>query len=364
MSNEPSLDFETLHEIVQRAKLNLSQHLWDYLIGGTETETTLRRNRYALDSLGFRPRVLNNVSSVDCSTELLGRKLRLPVILAPIGSLESFHPGGGSSAAQAAAEFGVCHMLSSVSQPGLEAVAKTADNMKIFQLYVRGDDDWISDWAHKAIDNGYDAFAITVDTAHYSRRERDIAKRFEKSWVRRNSANWDFQATFDWGGLERFKARHDIPLFIKGIATPEDALRCVELGVEAIYVSNHGGRQLDHGLGSCAVLPEIVDAIDKRAIVVVDGNICRGSDIVKAIALGADAVGLGRLQGFGLAAAGPAGVVRMLELLEEEATKVLGLLGVNSFAELDRSCLAPAPAVTEPHVLSAFPLLDVNANPY
>ena len=103
MSNEPSVEFETLHEIVQRAKLNLSRHLWDYLVGGTETQTTLRRNRHALDAWGLRPRVLNDVSQVDCSVEFLGRKLRLPIILAPIGSLESFHPGGGVSASQAAA---------------------------------------------------------------------------------------------------------------------------------------------------------------------------------------------------------------------------------------------------------------------
>ena len=364
MSNEPNVDFQTLHEIVRRAKLNLSHHLWDYLVGGTESETTVKRNRQALDCWAFRPRVLNNVSEVDASTELLGRKLRLPVILAPIGSLESFHPGGGASSTQAAEQFGCCHMLSSVSQPGLEAVAKAGKNMKIFQLYVRGDDAWVDEITQRAIDNGYDAFAITVDVAHYSRRERDIAKRFEKSWARRNSANWNHQAMFDWKCLERWKSRHKIPLFIKGIATVPDALRCIELGVEGIYVSNHGGRQLDHGLGSAAVLPEIVDAVNKKALVVVDGSICRGTDLVKAIALGADAVGMGRMQGFGLAAAGSAGVVRMLELLEDEVIKVLGLLGVSSLKEVDRSFLAPAMPVEPPHVLSAFPLLDVDSNPY
>lgn len=364
MTNEPTLDFQTLHEIVRRARMNLSHHLWDYLIGGTESETTVKRNRQALDSWAFRPRVLNDVSAVDCSTELFGRKLRLPVILAPIGSLESFHPGGGVASTQAAEAFGVCHMLSSVCQPGLEEVAKAGKNMKIFQLYVRGDDAWVDDVAQRAIANSYDAFAITVDVAHYSRRERDIAKRFEKSWARRNSANWNYQATFDWKCLERFKAKHKIPLVIKGIATVPDALRCVELGVEGVYVSNHGGRQLDHGLGSVAVLPEIVDAVEGRAKVIVDGSICRGTDVVKAIALGADAVGMGRMQGYGLAAAGAAGVVRMLELLEDEVIKVLGLLGVTSLAQLDRSYLAPALPVDPPHALSAFPLLDLDSRGY
>ena len=364
MSNEPNVDFETLHEIVQRAKLNLSRHLWDYLVGGTETETTLLRNRHALDSWGFRPRVLNNVLNVDCTGQILGHNLRLPVILAPIGSLESFHPGGGISSSRAAAEFGCCHMLSSVSGPGLEEVAKCADNMKIFQLYVRGDDEWVDEMVYRAVDNGYDAFAITVDTAHYSRRERDISKRFEKSWARRNSANWSYQAMFDWGCLERFKSKHKIPLIIKGIATTQDANKCVELGVEGIYVSNHGGRQLDHGLGTCAILPEIVEAVDNKALVFVDGSINRGTDLVKAIALGADAVGMGRMQGFGLAAGGPAGLVRMLEILEDEVIKVLGLLGVKHLTEVDRSYLAPAPVVSAPGVFSAFPLLEVDANPY
>ncbi len=364
MQNAPIHDFRTLHEIVHAARNNLSHHLWDYLVGGTETETTVRRNRGALDALGFRPRVLNDVSEVDCTGQLLGRDLRMPVILAPIGSLESFEAGGGISATRAAEEFGVCHMLSSACQPGLEAVAEAGSNMKIYQLYVRGDDTWVDNVAERAIASGYDGFAITVDVAKYSRRERDVAKRFEKSWRRRNSGGYEFQSAFDWGRLERFKAKHDIPLFIKGIATVDDALRCLELGVEGIYVSNHGGRQLDHGLGSAEVLPEIVDAVDGRGIVVVDGGINRGTDLVKAIALGADAVGVGRLLGFGMAADGQAGVVRMLELLEDEVRICLGLLGVDSLAKVDRSFLAAAAPVFEPHVLSAFPLLNIDRVSY
>lgn len=359
MRNEPPREFFALHEIVRAARNNLSHQVWDYLVGGAETETTLKRNRAALDAVGLRQRVLRNVSSVDCTGELLGRRLRLPLILAPVGSLESFEEGGGASASRAAAEFGVCHMQSSVSQPSLEDVAAAGDNMKIFQLYVRGDDAWVDEMVERAVAAGYDAFAITVDVMHYSRRERDIAKRFQKTWNRRALDDQQFQAAFDWDRLARFTAKHDIPLFIKGIADVDDALRCLELGVEGIYVSNHGGRQLDHGLGSIDVLPEIVDAVAGKAAVVVDGGIYRGTDLVKAIALGADAVGVGRMLGFGMAADGAAGVVRMLELLEDEVQTCLGLLGVPSLAQMDRSTLRSAPLVTQPDLLSAFPLIDL-----
>src|SRR5881409_1658036 len=138
--------FSTLHEIVRAARNNLAPGPWDYLIGGAETETTLRRNRLALDSIAFRPRVLRNVSRLDASSTFLGRPVRIPVMFAPIGSVESFTPGGGATAAQASAEFGVPQMLSSACNPGLEAVAKAADNFRIFQLYVRGDDAFVDDW--------------------------------------------------------------------------------------------------------------------------------------------------------------------------------------------------------------------------
>ena len=156
----------------------------------------------------------------------------------------------------------------------------------------------------------------------------------------------------------------DIPLAIKGIATAEDARVAVEHGVEWIYVSNHGGRQLDHGRGSIEVLPEVVDAVAGRAKIMIDGAFCRGTDIVKAIAAGADLVGMGRMQCFALAAAGQAGVVRMLELLEDEVERCLGLLGVASLAALDRSYLHAAAPTTMPHVLSSFPLLKLDEYRY
>ena len=356
-------DFQVLHELFKAARARLDDNIWDYLIGGTETETTVKRNRLALDSVGFRPRVLRDVSAVDCSATFLGHKLSLPVALAPIGSLESFDPGAGAAAARGAARAGVVSFHSSVSQPSMEEIADAADNPKIFQLYVRGDDDWIGDYAKRAIASGYTAFCITVDTALYSRRERDIAKRFVKPW-RREMSGLEYQAGLTWDNMKRFKDRHDIPLIVKGIATAEDAATACELGVDGVYVSNHGGRQLDHGRGALDVLPEVVDAVAGRAFVIVDGGFMRGSDVVKGIALGADLVGLGRLPIAGFAAAGEAGLTRAFELLAAEVHAALGLLGVTSFAELDKSYIHPAPPADRPHVLSAFPLLNIPDGDY
>jgi isopentenyl diphosphate isomerase/L-lactate dehydrogenase-like FMN-dependent dehydrogenase len=351
--------YMNLHELIARARANLNQNDWDYIVGGTETETTLRRNRMALDSIAFRPRVLRDVSNVDTSVEVLGRKLRLPVVLCPVGSLESFHPAGAASVVKAAQEFGVAHMLSSVCDPGLEEVAQAAPNaLRMFQLYVRGDAAWVDDFVARAIAQKFSAFCLTVDTAHYSRRERDLAKRHVTSGRRRASGR-EFQEGLDWRTVERIKKNFKIPLAIKGIGTAEDAKIALDHGVEIIYVSNHGGRQLDHGRGSTDVLPEVVEAVGGRATIIVDGGYYRGSDIVKAIAMGANLVGLGRMQCYALAAAGRAGIVRMLELMHDEVMRSLGLLGVANFGKLDQSYLHPAVPANPPHVLSAFPLLDI-----
>lgn len=356
--------FQTLHEIVKAARRTLAPGPWDYLVGGAETETTLRRNRLAIDSLALRPRVLRDVAKVDTASTLFGRPLRIPVLLAPVGSVETFTPGGGATAAEAAAEFGVPQMLSSVCNPGLEAVAAAAaDSARIFQLYVRGDGAWVDDHVKRARDHGYVAFCLTVDTAAYSRRERDLARRFVKPW-RVRATGHNFQAALAWDDVKRFKDKHDIPLILKGIATGEDALLACEHGVEAIYVSNHGGRQLDHGRGSLDVLPEVVAATAGRATIIVDGGFQRGTDVVKAIALGAHCVGIGRLECFGLAAAGAPGLVRTLEILEDEIRICLGLLGVTHLGALDRSYVHAAPPVMPVHVTSAFPLLDLNVDDY
>jgi glycolate oxidase len=348
--------FQTLHEIGRAARRNLADGPWDYLVGGTETETTVKRNRLAIDTVAFRPRVLRDVSKVDASSTFFGRPVRIPVMLAPVGSVESFTPGGGATAAKGSEAFGVPHMLSSACNPGLEATAKAADNFRIFQLYVRGDDAFVDDHVTRARDNGYTLFCMTVDSANYSRRERDLDKRFVKPW-RQAATGMNWQAALSWDQVKRFKDTHDIPLILKGIATAEDAAIACEHGVDGVYVSNHGGRQLDHGMGSLAVLPEVVRAVDGRAAVMVDGGFMRGTDVVKAIVLGAQIVGLGRLQCLGLAAAGQAGLERALELLEEEIKICLGLLGVTSYSQLDRSFVREAQSVADPDALSAFPLL-------
>ena len=359
MNAPETQQFLTLSEIIAAARANLAPGPWSYLIGGAETETTVKRNRHAIDSVAFRPRVLRNVSKIDSTSTFLGRKVRLPVMLAPIGGLESIVPEGAAAAARASEQFGVPQMLSSVCQPGLEKTAAAAQNLRVFQLYVRGNDAWVDDHVRRAQDHGYSAFCFTVDVAVYSRRERDLIGRFVKPWRATAGEGAPYQAGLSWDQVKRYMDKYpSFPLIIKGSATAEDAQIAVQHGVEVVYVSNHGGRQLDHGLGSLAVLPEVVRSVGKKAEVWVDGGFMRGTDVVKAIALGASTVGIGRLCGLGLGAAGVPGLVRALELIEDEVRTALGLLGVTAYAGLTPAHLAPAPMVTLPDTFSAFPFLQ------
>jgi isopentenyl diphosphate isomerase/L-lactate dehydrogenase-like FMN-dependent dehydrogenase len=359
-----STEFQTLHEIVQAARANLPDGPWDYLMGGAESETTQLRNRLALDSIAFRPRVLRDVSNIDCTSTLLGEKTRLPVFVAPLGSPTIFEQGGALSVAKGAERFGVMSMLSSVATPGIEELAAQTKHAKTFQPYVRGDRAWVADYVRRAIEHGNRAFCFTVDTAIYSRRERDLIKRWLPS-ARNYVYGFEYQASVSWDLIKWYKDEFKFPLILKGIATAEDAQLAVEHGVEVVYVSNHGGRQLDHGRGTIEVLPEVVKAVGGKAEVWVDGGFLRGTDVLKAIALGAGAVGIGRLHGFGLAAAGEAGVARVLELLEDEVRRDMGLLGVTRLDQLNASYLhAAAPVYPAHHVASAFPFLNLPAATY
>lgn len=352
-------DFKTIHEIVKAARLKLDNTYWDYLIGGAETETTLRRNRHAIDKLGLLPRVLNDVSSVDTGRYFLNRKLKLPVVLAPIGSLQVLEPGGGATAARSAAETGVMAMTSSVCEPDIEDIAAASDGAKVYQLYARGDDDWMDAIIERVINSGFDGFCLTVDTAVVSRRERDIAKRVvPTSQAVANAGDMTYQAKLSWPTVERVKKKYDIPLILKGISRRDDARRALDMGVDVIYVSNHGGRQLDQSVGSLTVLPDIVAEVDGQVPVIVDGGFYRGSDLVKAYALGATAVGLGRLEGWAMAAGGQGVLTRCIELLQREVAMTMALCGVASLDELDPSFVTEADVVTDSSVFSAFPLID------
>jgi isopentenyl diphosphate isomerase/L-lactate dehydrogenase-like FMN-dependent dehydrogenase len=348
-----SLDFVTNQEIIVAARKNLDEHAWAYLSGGAESETTMRRNRLGLDCLAFRPRILVDVSRIDASTTFLGHKLKIPVMLAPIGSLQIITPEGGGAVAKAAEEFGTINFVSSVTQPTLEEIAAATRTAKIFQLYVAGDMKWVENILARVKRAGYSALCLTVDTAIYGRRERQLMDR----WMppSRRQTGYEYRAALTWETMDAIKEIAGMPFILKGVATAEDAALAVEHGVSAVYVSNHGGRQLDHGRATVEMLPEIVAAVGGKAEIVLDGGIARGSDVVKALALGANAVAIGKLQGWGLGAAGQAGLVRVLELLEAEITVTMGLLGVTRIDQLKPVHLCRAEPVGPAHEMSAFP---------
>ena len=346
-------DLVSNEEIIQMARRNLAQGSWDYATGGSESETTMRRNRLAFDRIAFRPRGLIDVSNIDATTTFLGTKLRIPVMLAPLGSMQTFHPEAAMGAAKAASEFGTFQVVSSVTPPGLEETAATGDFPKIFQLYIEGDWDWVKDMVTRVKQSGYTALCVTVDTAHYSRRERPLLTRWRPRVRLADYAIWQKRLT--WDLLDRIKEEAGgLPILLKGVATAEDAAMAVEHGVEVVWVSNHGGRQLDHCQGTMEVIGEIMDAVDGKADVMLDGGVLRGSDVAKAIALGAKAVAIGKLEAWGLGAGGADGVRRVLEILEEELIIAMALLGVTEIGQLGPSYVCPAEAVVPPHEMSAW----------
>ena len=356
-------DFVSNEEIIQMARRRLHQGTWDYLVGGAESETTMRRNRLAFDQIAFRPRVLRDVASVDPSTTFLGNKLRIPVILAPVGSLQVFAPDGGIAATKAAAEFGIMHVLSSVTEPSLEDTMASIDYPKIFQLYVHGDWAWIEDIVGRVVDAGYKSLCVTVDVQHYSRRERVMVERYVQP-TRRVARDPTYAASLTWELIDKIHKLAGLPFMIKGIATADDAKIAVEHGVDVIWVSNHGGRQLDYVLGSMDMLPEIVEAVGSKADIIVDGGVQRGGDVLKAIALGAKVVAVGKLQAWGLAADGTSGVVRMLEILEDEMISAMALLGITSVDQMTREYVRKTDAlVTQPHEMSSWVNMPVDRIP-
>ena len=357
--NPEVAELATTTELLALAKAKLPASAWDFIVGGAETETTILRNRQALDAIAFRPRVLRNVEATDLSVKFLKSKQRLPVLLAPLASLTDIHPDGALPIARAAKEFGCLMLLSSVAQQDLEAVARAAGERFVFQLYADGDERWVLELAKRAAGAGARALCLTVDVPAFGRRERGMHRRQAIAGRPFGAlrAGEEHRARADWKLVDKLKKALDVPLMLKGIQTAEDAELALQHGVDVIYVSNHGGRQLDHCRGAVDVLPEIASTARGKAQIVIDGGFVRGTDVVKAVAKGAAMVGLGRLQALALGAGGQRGIVRMLELVEAEIAVTMKLLGVNAIAELDGTYLQPTSPAGPPAPLSAFPLL-------
>ncbi|HEY7065758.1 MAG TPA: alpha-hydroxy acid oxidase [Chloroflexota bacterium] len=330
-------EFLTLPEIRRGAMRNMSREVWDYASGGAETETTLRRNRRAMSHYVFRPRVLRDVSQIDLSTSLLGIPLALPVMTAPMGSTHYFHPDGDLALARATGRMGTLHWMSTVGAYSPEQVAEAATGPLIFQLYFWGGYDWGEQIIRRVEAVGFKAVCLTVDVANYGRRERDLEKRYNPRGGARAIAierDETRMASLTWKDVDWLKRTTRLPLAVKGIETAEDARIAVEHGVDVVYVSNHGGRQLDHAPGTIETLPEVVEAVGGRAEVVVDGGFQRGTDVLKAVALGARAVCIGKAAAWGLGAAGEDGVVRTLELFATELRIALANTGQPRLADV------------------------------
>jgi glycolate oxidase len=229
------------------------------------------------------------------------------------------------------------------------------DEKLIFQLYVRADRKWVEDILDRAKAAGYRALCVCVDRNYYGRRERDIISRAN---VREGFGDPSFQMGLKWSDLVWMKSHWKVPLIVKGVATAEDAKLSVEHGADVVYVSNHGGRQLDHAQGTIEVLPEVVAAVDGRAEILWDGGVLRGTDVVKALCLGARAVGVGKLLGWALAAAGEPGLKRMLELMDVEIRTAMGLMGVTSLSQLKPSWVRPAAPVRPASQTNAYPWFE------
>ncbi|MGU3495451.1 alpha-hydroxy acid oxidase [Xanthobacteraceae bacterium A53D] len=361
---DTSAGIYTNDEIISRARSRLAPAVWDYLTGGAESESALRGNRQALDGLAFLPRVLRNVAERSTATTLFGRQIAQPAFLAPIGSLSLFDKDGALASAAAARAANVPCFVSIMSQPALEDVARAVpDAFLILQIYVRGDRDWLRQVVERAEAAGCAAICLTVDSAVYGRRERDLRNRFSSA-AAVDRVNFDDrksvqitteQAALSWADVTFLRGLTRLPLILKGILHPGDARLAAEHGADAVYLSNHGGRQLDHCVPALDQIAAARDAIGADRPILVDGGFMRGTDLAKAVALGATAAGLGKLQGLALAAGGRAGVETMLSILQAELSNALALLGCRDVAGLDAALLRPTLPVSPPGVLSPFP---------
>lgn len=362
------------------AQRRLPRVVFDYIDGGADAEVTLRENVSVFDAVTFRPRCAVTNATCDLRTTVLGTSVTLPLLLAPVGSGRLFYPRGEAIAARAAGAAGTVYILSTLSGCRLEDVRAATTGPVWHQLYLVGGREVATAAIARAQAAGFSALVVTIDTPVAGLRERDLRNGIKELLARRvwsmlpyvpqilSRPRWlagylsdgglmDFpnivlpggpmpyadvgaaleQSAVCWDDLRWIRDAWRGPLVIKGVHTAEDARRAVDEGADALVVSNHGGRQLDGVAPTLRVLPEVVEAVNGRVEILLDGGIRRGSDIVKAICLGARAVLVGRAYAYGLGAGGEAGVARAIDILRTDLIRTLKLLGCASVADLDRS---------------------------
>ncbi len=335
-------------EYAALAREKLPKATYDFVDGGAEDEVTLNENRAAFRRLQLRPRILVDVSNVDVSADVLARRVAFPVLLAPAGGQLMLHPDGELASARAAAAAGTVFVLSTTSSYSIEEVAEAADGPRWFQLHFNPDKAVTGQLVERAEASGYTALCVTVDMQAPPKRERDLRNRPQFVPAKNLLGLVDPKARLSdpaltWKDIDWLRSLTSMPLVLKGILTAEDACLAVEHGIPAVIVSNHGGRQLDGVPATIDVLPEIVEAVDGRAEVLLDGGIRRGTDVLKALALGARAVLIGRPYLWGLAVAGEAGVLRVLDLLKAELETAMALAGCASVGTIERSLVKYLP---------------------
>ncbi len=347
-----------VHDFELAAEERLDLATFGYIAGGANDEWTLRENSTAFERWVLRPRMLVDVSDVTTAATVLGTEVSLPVLIAPTAFQRTAHPEGELAMARAAESAGTVMCLSTGATATIEEVAAAAPNAKRwFQLYWSRDRGVVKDMVERAEANGYGAVMLTVDLPELGRRERDLRTGFEipeelpvpaflalaeEASARPDQINFLVDNSLTWQDLEWLRSVTSLPVLVKGILTAEDAELACESGLEGIVVSNHGGRQLDGVAASLDALPEVVDAVGDRAVVLLDSGIKRGTDVVKALALGARGVLVGRAPLYGLAVGGAEGVERVLELLREEIELALALCGCTSPAGVTREHIARA----------------------
>ena len=358
------MSFLNLHEVETLARATLPAATFEYFAGGACDEVTLSANRRAFDEIALRYRVLVDVGSRELATTLLDTPVAAPIIVAPMAFQRLAHPEGELGTARAAAALGLLMTASTFSTCSLEEIAAIPGAPRWFQLYVHQDRGITAELVQRAAAAGYRALVLTVDVPEIGRRERDERNTFRLSadlrvanFVPRMSEAIQGDApgsgsqlarfiegmrdpTFSWKDLEWLRSLSTLPLVLKGLVRADDARRAVEHGAAAIVVSNHGGRQLDTAIAGIRALPEVADAVGDRALVMVDGGIRRGTDVLKALALGARAVMVGRPVLWGLATGGEAGARRVLELLRNELDLAMALCGTPKLSDLSRDLLA------------------------